>query len=444
MTIPSPSLIGQIRQANRAIRMKPFPRPRRLLCSAVVGFLCLAAQAQDALPGASLDLLLAIAKEANPEYASMRFEAQAAVERVAPAAALPDPKFRIELMDITRMGEQNPTLWPRDVGSTRYTLMQDLPWFGKRDLKRDIASFEAEAASGRARLTWSELAAKIKTTHALRYFHHSSQDLSREVLALMVLLEKVTQVRYANGLAAQQDVIRAQIEQTNMKLELAALVNEGVQMDARLNALLARPATAPLAAPQGWRALPRPEALDAIALQDRLRASNPLLFADDARIKAAEKARDLAYKNRYPDFNVALTPTQYQSAIKEWSLMVELNIPLQRSSRRAQERESEAMLSAARARRQASANQLLAELSDNLAGIDAAGAVGLLAATSLLPQAELTFNAALAGYENGKVDFATLLDAQRQIRQAKQNQLKAQFETQVRVAEIEKLLGEDL
>lgn len=49
-----------------------------------------------------------------------------------------------------------------------------------------------------------------------------------------------------------------------------------------------------------------------------------------------------------------------------------------------------------------------------------------------------------AGYENGKVDFATLLDAQRQIRQARQSQLKAQADAQMRLAEAEKLLGEDI
>jgi outer membrane protein TolC len=50
----------------------------------------------------------------------------------------------------------------------------------------------------------------------------------------------------------------------------------------------------------------------------------------------------------------------------------------------------------------------------------------------------------LAGYENGKGDFAALLDAQRQIRQAKLNQLKAQVDAQMRLADIERLLGEDL
>jgi len=124
--------------------------------------------------------------------------------------------------------------------------------------------------------------------------------------------------------------------------------------------------------------------------------------------------------------------------------MIELNMPLQQDARRAQERESEAMLSAARARAEASANQVIAELSENLAGIEAARRSEMLTVSSLLPQAELTFRAALAGYENGKIDFATLLDAQRQIRQAKLSRIKAQVEAQLRLAEIERLLGEEL
>ena len=67
-----------------------------------------------------------------------------------------------------------------------------------------------------------------------------------------------------------------------------------------------------------------------------------------------------------------------------------------------------------------------------------------LTTDSLLPQSELTFRSALAGYESGKVDFATLLDAQRQIRQAKLNQVKAGMAAQMRLADIERIVGEDL
>ena len=253
-------------------------------------------------------------------------------------------------------------------------------------------------------------------------------------------------VAHLRGLlqALQQVVIRAQVEQTGLRNELLALENERRQLQARLNALLGRPALAPLAAPDRLRPLPPPARLDYVALEERMRARNPRLFAETTRIQSAEKSRELAYKNRYPDFTFGISPIQYQSAVREWELMVEMNIPLQQGSRRAQEREAEAMLAAARARSEAMANQVLGELAENLSGIEAARRGEELASGSLLPQAELTFRSALASYENGKVDFATLLDAQRQIRQARQTQLKAQAEAQARLAEIERIIGEEL
>jgi outer membrane protein TolC len=402
------------------------------------------ALAGETVPGASVESLLALAKERNPEYAGMRHEADAAGERITPAGALADPRLRVELMDITMGGMRSPTLLPNQVGSTRYTLMQDLPWFGKRDLKREIAELEAEGAKGRASGTWADLSSRIKTGYAQFYYLHRSERLTREILDLMARLEQVAQARYAGGLAAQADAIRAQIEQTNLKNELVGLDNERRMTQARLNTLLARPANAPLAAPEALRPLPPAVRLEYAALEDRVRARNPQLFSDDAKLRSAEKTRDLAYKNRYPDFNVAIAPTQSGGSIKEWGVMVEINIPLQQSSRRSQEREAEAMLSAARARKEATANQVLGELAEFLSGLDAARRTELITTTSLQPQAELTFKAAMASYENGKVDFATLLDAQRQIRQAKQNQIKALAEGQARLADIERLLGEEL
>lgn len=402
------------------------------------------ASATNAVPGNSVESLLEFARERNPEYAAMRHEAEAAVERAASAGALPDPKLQIELQDITKMGEQNPTLAPNRVGKATYRVVQELPWFGKRGLEREIATLEADGAQGRTRGTWSDLATRLKSGYAQYYYLHQNERLTREILDLMARLEKVTQARYAGGLAAQSDAIRAQVEQTGLRNELITLENEKRATQAKLNMILSRPANAPLAAPERLRVLPQPVQLEYAALSDRVRARNPLLFAEDARIRAAEKSRDLTYKNRYPDFAVGIAPMQSGGSVKEWEVMFEMNIPLQQAPRRAKEREAEAMLSAAKSRKEAAANQVLSELAENLSALDAARRTEMLLADSLLPQAELTYKAALASYENGKVDFATLLDAQRQIRAAKQNQIKAQADAQARLAEIERLLGEEL
>ncbi len=402
------------------------------------------AQTPEPLLGTQVEGLLALAKERNPDYAAMRFELTAANERLLPAGALMPPRFKMELEDVTKAGEQNPKLLPSDVGSARYTFSQDLPWSGKRELKREIASHETQAVLARVQQTWSDTAARIKTVFAQRYLVQANQRLVNENLDLMLQLEKVLQVRYAGGLAAQQDITRVHIEHTGMRAELVSLAGEWQQTQGRLNALLARPWDAPLAAPGSLRPLPEPSRLNFSALADRLRQANPQLTVESARVKSAEKSRELSYKNRYPDFTLGINAMQRQGSVNEWGLMLELNLPIQGDVLRSQERESEAMLAAAQSRQEAALNQALADLSDALSALDAARQTEHLMTYSLMPQADLTWRAALAGYENGKADFATLLDAQRQIRGAKLSQLKSQVDAQIRLAEVERLLGEDL
>ena len=395
--------------------------------------------------GATVESLLAYARDRNPEFAAMREEATAAGEKVTPAGAFPDPMFKVELQNLTNYGsDAAPSLNPANVGSTKYTLSQSIPFYGKRDLRRAAAEADADQAQGKAAATWAELATRIKAAFAQYYLVTRNERLTNENLGLMTQLERVAQTRYAGGLAPQQDVIRAQVELTGMRVDLIGMQSERRQWQARLNALLSRNPAAPLTTPARLRPLPAPAKLDQAALEDRVRARNPLLFADAARVRAAEKNRDLAERSGYPDVLVGVSPIQMGSRISMWELMLEVSIPLQRGTLRAQRGEAQAMLAAARARQEATANQLLSDLAENLSGLEAARQIDALAETSLLPQADLTLQAAIAGYENGKVDFATLLDAQRQIRRAKQDHYKAQAEAEMRLAEIERVLGEDL
>jgi len=426
------------------------PAARRFCVAAVVLALAAApalaehAAAHEA-PGADLDSLLALARSQNPEFAALRHEADASAERVYPAGALPDPILRTELQNVTNYGSgDKPSLLPNEVGSTKYTLIQALPFWGKRDLKRAVAAAEAQQADGRAQAAWADLAARLKAAYAQYFQAAQSEALTREIQGLLASLEKITQARYAGGLVPQQDVIRAQVERTGVAGDLLMWETERHHLQSRLNTLLRRPPHAPLAIPLRLSPLPAPARLDYATLEERLRARNPQLFVEGARVAAAEKSRELAYKNRYPDFSVGVAPIQTRNRVNEWELMLELNIPLQQESRRAQEREAQAMLAAAQSRQEATQNQLFAELAENLVALETARRQEELIHRNLLPQADLSYQAALAGYENGKVDLATLLDAQRQIRKARLDQLKAGVDARLRLAEIEKLLGEEL
>lgn len=394
------------------------------------------------LPGASVESLLAAAREHSPDVRMVRLEAEAARERIQPAGALPDPVLRIELENITRKGSQNATLDPTRTGDTKYTLMQPLPFWGKRDLRRDVASAEASQADGRASDTWAEVASRIKSLYAQYWLTGQSLQLTRENIELTRRLEQIAQARYAGGLAAQQDAIRAQLERSAMDAELVGMESEFHHLMVFLNAMLARPSGAALAEPAALR--PIPARLDGAALNDRLLAANPQLAIEAARVGGAEKSRELAYRNRYPDLTLGVAPMQVGNRVDAWSLMLEMNLPLQQGTRRSQERESERMLEAAAARKEALGHRLQGDLNAALSNLESARTTEQITRTRQLPQAELTFKSALAGYENGKVDFATLLDAQRQIRNARLALLRAQASQQMRLAEIERLLGEDL
>ncbi|MFA6120927.1 MAG: TolC family protein [Sideroxydans sp.] len=381
--------------------------------------------------GSDVDGLLRYAREHNPSLAAARFDVEAATQRAEPSAALADPVLRIEPMDVTRGG------------GTRYLLMQSVPWLGKRGLQREVSESKMAQAAGQMAATWTDLANRIKQAYAMYHYTAASERLTQQTLDLLDNMEQIVHTRYANGLATQQDVIQVQVEKTMLRGELIALQNEHHHSHARLNALLSRPTSAPLAEPDQLRNMPSPASLDEAALLERLLARNPQLRIAEADIQSAEKSRELSYAKRYPDFTLGVAPTQSGNTIKQWDLMLELNIPLQQSSRRAQEGETEAMLSASTARKQALLDQMQAELSEALSALESARRTETLIATRLLPQAELTYQSALAGYETGKVSFSMLIEAQKQILKSKQQHLQAQTDMQLRLADIEKYLGEE-
>lgn len=397
------------------------------------------------LIGGQVESLLEFARARHPEFAALRAEAAAAAERIEPAGALPDPMFRTELRDITNDGKDASTnVLPSRIGSTRYIFSQSVPWFGKRDLRREVAGAGADEAQARARAGWNELATRIKLTYAQHHVQLTSIRYAQENLDLMRRVAEIARDRYASGFGSQQDALRAQSEVIIMETDLAMLEGDSIQTSARIRALLGRPENVTLRPPEKLRPLPPAAKLETAVLETRLKANNPQLAADDARIAGAEKGRDLVERNRYPDVSFGVAPTQVGKRVVEWELMVEINIPLRQDSRRAQEREADLNLEAARLRRQDDLNQALAELGESLAGLDVARRLESLLATGLLPQAELNLNAALAGYENGRIEFAAVLDAHRQLRRARAELVKARGDQQIRLAEIEKMLGEDL
>ena len=432
-----------MRVFNRVFRDFSRDRARAWLAPALLA-VAATASAQPApdgpLPGRDLRGVLEYLEARNPELRSMALEADAARQRTGVAGALPDPMVSMELRDVP---VSEPTLSPANAGSARYAVKQVFPLGDKRGLRRGVAEAELSAAEARRNATLAELRTKAKTAYSQYWYATQAQRVTEGVRGLMVDLEQIARARYGTGLVPQQDVIKAQTEVTAIRTELLMQASERRQAAARLNGVLARPADAPLADAEAPREIPA-RALDFAGLTKTAGERNPQLVVQAAQLASASRNADLVRANRWPDLTFGVAGIQRGTRLTEYELMVEVNIPWQRDVLRANEGEALAMMSAVEARRDAAAAQLQGELGQNWAALDALREQSAILRDTLLPQAQLTFDSALSAYQSGRVDFGTLLDAQRQIRRTRLDLLKVQLEQQMRLAEIERIVGEDL
>lgn len=390
--------------------------------------------------GETLPPLLQMAEEQNPALLAASEESAAAAERIQPAGALPDPVLAIELRDIPA---DNPTLSPRGVGSSRYQLRQTFPLWGKRDLRSATATSAATASQADREALRLSLRAKVKTAYARFYTAQSSYRVIDEIKWLALGLQDVAQTRYVAGLVPQQDAVKAQAERWSLTNELIALEAERHHAAGQLNMLLGRAPEALLAFPKALPALPVGH-LRPYLLQQALLENSPLLTGMEAQSKAALDNEALVRKDRYPDLTVGLAPIQRGNRLDAWDLSVEFDIPLQQETRRAREREAAAMARAAEARKLALRNELLNRLNETRIAYETLSKQHILLVDTLLPQAELAYQSALAGYQTGKVDFANVLDAQRQVRKVRLDIVKIELDRYLQLVELERLTGKEL
>jgi outer membrane protein TolC len=402
-------------------------------------FIALPALGAEQIPGATVQGLLQWLEQGSAEIAAARADTNSAMQRAESAGALPDPSVRIEWMDINRTN-----VLPGQPGEMRYNVLQPLPGWGKRDAQKQVAVAKTLVAKEQQREVSAELRARVKIIFAQYYQVHQALQLNEELGKFTDTVAELAKSRYENNLATQQDLVKAQLEQSSLQSEHISLQAAYSQDQARINSLLNRPAYAPLLSPAVLRPLPSPVVLNSESLEQRLSQSSPQLAGLVAQTTVASSSVDLARKNLTPDFILGIAPVQRGNSFNTWNAMLEFSIPLQRASHGAHQSEAEEMLQADRDRLQGAEARLLGELRGHYAALQAAHEMETLTHQRVMPLAELAFNGAIEGYKNGRVDFATLLEAKRQIQKARLDELNASVEQQIHLAEVERLIGEDL
>jgi outer membrane protein TolC len=385
--------------------------------------------------GATVDDLLAAGRRLSPALRAAALETAAVAAKAEGADALDDPT-----VSDSYQYYKDPGLF------SAHTVMvsQSFPLWGKRSLRRQAALADVDAARGQERAMQDEIDEKIKLAYAQYFLINRSIAVNQEVSMLASHMRAAALARYDQGGGDQTSVIQAQGEVTAAKTEAARLAGEKDAAKARLNALVGRPADAPLAEPVRVRSTPTVDPVLAI-LVDRARVTNPTLSASNAEISAAKSRSRLADKAWYPDLTVGAGPLiQTNSMPVGFAATVGFNIPVPWGREASGQHEASARLGATQQRYDASLLEIEGALGESLAKLHAARATEALLQQEAMPQARATYQTVLASYSQGKGDLTAAIEAEHQIHDVELRLLQVQLDEQVELAAIERLIGGDL
>lgn len=395
--------------------------------------------------GATVDELIVIAREMNPELQVMALEAAAAAAKVEGAGSLMDPKIQVAFEDWGKNRQGGDLPITSTSGTTKkIRVFQELPFWGKRDLRREIAEAGARKASVLKRAVENELVAKVKVAYAEYHQAHMAIDVAKNLRVRMDTLAKLARARYGQALGGQQEVTRAEVEKSLLDTEIARMEAERRNARVRINRLLNRDLGAPLVEEPHPRPVPPAETMDVAALTDRAQRANPQVAAEDAAIEGADRGVALAEKSWYPDFEVGAGAVRREGDIMSYEAMVTMNVPLQWGLRQSEIGEAKAMSAAARQRRRAREVEIGNEVHEAFWSLEAARKVEKILVEGALPQAEIGFLAASKSYELGRAEMLDVLMSEQQLWKTNIDLLKVRLDQQMRLAELEKLIGGDL
>jgi outer membrane protein, heavy metal efflux system len=392
----------------------------------------------------TLSELVAQALEDNPEIQAAKRKVESARARAGQATYLEDPEVNFEAWGVPL----NQPVNYRKANPLIFGMRQKLPFFGKLGLKGEMAGQEVRMVEEELRAKQQEIIAKVKSAYADYFMVSKNVEIYKELLELVRYTSTTAEGLYQVGRAPQQDVIKALLERTELLNKLTWAEKELITSQAKLNTLLSRPPSSPLGQ-LGEPAL-APVDLQSSNLEKLAVEQRPELRALESSINKSERAVELAERNRkYPDFMVGL---QYwfapdQSPKHMYAPMVTLTIPFSPWTKGKHDHEVEEALAerqVARANLAAVRNMTLFEVKEMSANVAAAMKSVSIYRDGLLPQAEQAFQAAVTAYQTGGVNFMTLLDAQRTIRDVRMGYYKALVDYEQSRADLERAVGKEL
>ena len=391
-------------------------------------------------PPTPLSALLDEATRNNPDILAARRGWQAATQVPSQVSTPPDPQVTIQHVSV---GSPRPFAGfsNSDFAYIGFGISQDLPYPGKLKLKGEAA--QQDAAVGREKLEAVRRSVLQQVKEA--YFQIAYVQQTLEVLdrngKLLEQIEKIADARYRLGEGTQQDVLKAQLERTKLLREVAHHHELMDTQQAQLVKLLNRPpgsaeiSTVPL--------VETPLRYTSDELLEKVRTENPEVASQQEMVKRQSLQVEIARKDRYPDFSVQYMWQHTAEQSRDYYMLsFSARIPIYRR-RKLNPEMNQAVEELNRSQREyeSQVQSSYFDVRNQYIAADTASQMLKIYREGLIPQALATYQAGLASYQTGTLDFESLFSTFLDVLNFDGEYWKTLMEHEAALARIEQITG---
>ncbi len=372
----------------------------------------------------SLDSLKNIAVDVSPKLKMLQAKADAAGSKVNTNTNLPDPMLTLGLanMPTNSFSFTQEPMTGKIVG-----LSQAIPFPGKLSALADVEGKDVEIIQQEINDARNEVIKNISQDYFELIYTRKAIEVANESIQLLQNIAKVVRANYSVSRASQQNILKVELEITNLNDKIDDLKSMENSLVAKINAELLRPSEEPVVT----NGLPQidyynlsQQQLDSLALKNR-----PFLTGTRLAKEKAELQQRLTKYDYYPNFNISVQYSQRDKIAKTntplvdfASFMVGISLPLNYSGKV----DSEVEAAAASQRMYDEQYNLSIQVLNSSFGTSVAKLNSLqsrikLVENAQLPQAQQTYASSLSDYQVGKVDFINVIDAQNKLFQVETN-----------------------
>jgi cobalt-zinc-cadmium efflux system outer membrane protein len=381
------------------------------------------------------------AEQNNPQIQAARAGWKAAQQVPTQVSTLPDPQFQIQQFSV---GSPRPFAGYTNSNFAYVGLgvSQDFPYPGKLRLKGEIAKRDAEFSQQQYESVRRSVLAQLKEAYFQLAYLSKTLGILESDGQLLQQVEKAADARYRSGMGNQQDLLRAQLEQTKLLREITMHHLEVARLQAQLKELLNRSQTSPDVEPTELSETPLPYSYE--ELWAAMKAQNPQIAGAEKMVERQKLQVDSAHKDFYPDFNLQYMwqrtdPTQFRAY---YMLTFGVRVPIYRSRKQRPElAQAEAELSRSRSEVEVQSQQVAAQLRSAYDTAQKTADLLKIYEEGLIPQSRAGFQAGMAAYQNNRQDFQSALSAFLDVLHLDEEYWQSLSERETALARLEELTG---